>query len=889
MTGNAADIHYCLEAISYFDRIADSLPAAGGAVGRLSLRMAALRPSLEGYLTSPALFTPDVLAGVAGLRTTLQDLCGYAEQLSRSAPADIDEAALAQFCARLQANEDILTFRKPEGDQSDLAAMQLPFESVSVDINQLIGHSTAGMLYAGSFRGQRVAVQVRECMEETQLLQLLQTSQHDGMLRCYGYASSGNQCRLVFELASYGSLARLLGSSIEALDLSLLLAWLLDVISTLTWLHGKGFVHGDVRPANMLLGEGFHVKLTAIGDPVGSGSVFSALDATVDSSSDVYAWAVSAINVLSRSQPSAGDLEAQAMHAVNSLLIDQEQEQELTRLLTDCLRYHPHIPSMSLRPSAGEVSGRLLSVLTAVGGDPRHDPHTTQKLEHAMQEAEAEQYSRQYEQPAEEVTSTHSLTLLEAAFQALPAITNTALAHECLEVIEEHFNASLKASLFQCSTLVETLRVHQDDLVLSALGLQALISLCLQPDNRSLLGTAGVFDVLFSIMQQHGTEDVAHNGCTAVCYLLHLPANRALAIAGIPVILQAMRLHAASAVVCERACDALWNLSVDAEGQSKLVQAGGIDAILSAMRSHIQHIGVAEAGCGALYVLSSNATHKAAIVKAGGVSIVIQLLINTSSEEVAKLGTGVLGNLATAAKNQQVIVESGGIAAVVGVMSEHLSNAAVMRNACRALANISTTTQYRSTIADGGGIQAVLQAMRCHANSVKVVEYSCKMLRSLAAVDALQAGIVECSGLEGIVDVMQSNMTVASVFEAGCGVIRNLSSHAEQKQRIGQAGAIEVVIQGMQTHIDASSAVEVAVETLKSLTKFFKNQTLIAKAGGIEALLSTANKYADRVTITEGCCDVLRLVSSNAHNRIYVAQAGGMDAIADVLRRCECN
>jgi eukaryotic-like serine/threonine-protein kinase len=87
---------------------------------------------------------------------------------------------------------------------------------------------------------------------------------HPGIARFIAMSEADGKLLLVFELAEGKSLAALLadGSRPELKN-----AWHIarQILEALEHAHGQGFVHGDLKPENVMLGPGGHVMLTDFG------------------------------------------------------------------------------------------------------------------------------------------------------------------------------------------------------------------------------------------------------------------------------------------------------------------------------------------------------------------------------------------------------------------------------------------------------------------------------------------------------------------------------------------------------------------------------------------------------------------------------------------------
>ena len=78
-----------------------------------------------------------------------------------------------------------------------------------------------------------------------------------------------------------------------------------------------------------------------------------------------------------------------------------------------------------------------------------------------------------------------------------------------------------------------------------------------------------------------------------------------VALGGVPVVVEAMRLHPLVVDVQRFGCGALYNLAMLAENVKKITAAGGGEAVRDAMRAHPSVMEVQHWGRGALHGLES--------------------------------------------------------------------------------------------------------------------------------------------------------------------------------------------------------------------------------------------------------------------------------------------
>lgn len=213
---------------------------------------------------------------------------------------------------------------------------------------------------------------------------------HPCIVRILDWGNDPGCVRLVWELIEGPSLKALIGEG--ALDDRAALQIMADVLDALDHAHGRGVVHRDVKPANVLVdGDGrarltdFGVArlhgdtpLTVTGDLVGTVAYMSPEQAQgrpVGPASDVYSACLVAYEMLAGSNPNRGSSPAAVMQRAAAGRVPDlgDVRPDLHPDLTDAVMAGLH-PDPTMRPAAARLRAALTHV--APVASPRRLPST---------------------------------------------------------------------------------------------------------------------------------------------------------------------------------------------------------------------------------------------------------------------------------------------------------------------------------------------------------------------------------------------------------------------------------------------------------------------------------------------------------------------------------
>lgn len=203
-------------------------------------------------------------------------------------------------------------------------------EDFKIDMNEIsveeeIGKGNFSTVFVGKWKGQRVSIKRQKRKEKDiqnylwRELTLLKSFTHRNLLRYIG-ASNDEKTRQVWIITEYlpnGDVQALLQRP-EELGWQLKMQIALDAARGMCFLHEKGFLHRDIKTANMLLDENWHCKLCDFGfarhvtpdlprrmtlcgtDAYMAPEIY--FDEEYDARADVFSFGIALIEIITRKQ-----------------------------------------------------------------------------------------------------------------------------------------------------------------------------------------------------------------------------------------------------------------------------------------------------------------------------------------------------------------------------------------------------------------------------------------------------------------------------------------------------------------------------------------------------------------------------------------------------------
>ena len=343
-----------------------------------------------------------------------------------------------------QAEETV--FQSGEERRRSSTLSEIPFQLAGYQMQRLIGSGSFGSVYAAvqERTGLQVAVKFlrREVVNwryiQQELQQLSRISEHPGVVTLLDADLEHTPPYYVMPLLKAGSLAR------QTPQPAQVVVWLQQMAQALEYMHGKGVLHCDLKPSNVLLDDEGHVRLVDFGQArtLGDqGNSFGTLgymapeqaagDRQPDVRWDVYGLGATAYRLLTGQYPRFSSEDRESLSEAQDSAAHLRQYREL-------IQSRPLVDLRSLNRKIDEDLAQIVEACLRI------DP---EKRTHSMAQVLEDLERRRYREPllcrlpwsaryrVNRLLSRPVAALALAVTLALPLFVNTYLtvkAHQAL-------------------------------------------------------------------------------------------------------------------------------------------------------------------------------------------------------------------------------------------------------------------------------------------------------------------------------------------------------------------------------------------------------------------------------------------------------------------------
>jgi len=208
---------------------------------------------------------------------TLKDDCLYWQGLYSPSPSSLNAPLMGGFGVLRRDSVETMARLDEMG-----SVTQVHYGMVSFDDKHTFSAGASARVYKGTMFCPKkrarscVAIKMLFCMELNKTvidrfaaeIQLLNSLSDPNVIRCKGICIMPPALCMITEFCVHGSLYEFIYKSKEyaKLDWNRKISLILDCIRGVTYLHGKGILHGDIKSLNFLVTSDLIVKLGDLGE-----------------------------------------------------------------------------------------------------------------------------------------------------------------------------------------------------------------------------------------------------------------------------------------------------------------------------------------------------------------------------------------------------------------------------------------------------------------------------------------------------------------------------------------------------------------------------------------------------------------------------------------------
>jgi len=293
---------------------------------------------------------------------------------------------------------------------------KLPYADLK--FTKKIGKGNFGEVYDGEYLGTRVAIKKLYFVDDDFMQKYIEREMdtltglaHPNIVQLIGLCIETDDMYIVTEFVSGGDLRSKLKEPSLEIDWPTRLAIARDIALAMNYLHSKNIMHRDLKSHNLLVAEGWKIKVCDFGlarsapndgdrnlmTIVGTNEWMApevAIGENYALSADVFSYGMVLFEIITREKPPQRKLKD--MYAFNSdefkSSIPPDTPEDFWKLLVDCTAHNP-----DERPAFRDVVKRLLQMIKDLpqGGHPPAVATHAKEPDHAHNGKEASKESQE--------------------------------------------------------------------------------------------------------------------------------------------------------------------------------------------------------------------------------------------------------------------------------------------------------------------------------------------------------------------------------------------------------------------------------------------------------------------------------------------------------------
>jgi hypothetical protein len=345
------------------------------------------------------------------------------------------------------------------------------------------------------------------------------------------------------------------------------------------------------------------------------------------------------------------------------------------------------------------------------------------------------------------------------------------------------------------------------------------------------------------------------------------------ALGGAEAVVKVMKTFPKCQTLQERACGVLINLVWCSIGSANAIESNGIEILLAAINNHLDSAVVCQNACWALYniILDDKAGTELLITMGGGAA-------------VAKVRTNWPNNDDVQTQVRRVTAQ---MTATTAANTDHIIGALIkdLLSSDNATVNAALVALFMGLEKDPTTCANIVALDGCHALVQLLKNCLEKAIDSIPAYDRVtelyefdalaildntlrlitnltfnhygsQAGMTAIGGVKAVVKAMSTFPKCQALQECACAALRNLTSWSIGKAKAIESGGIEVLLAAINNHLASAKLCESACSALFNITIGSKENTmLLITLGGGAAAVKVGTKWPDNDDVQQLTCN----------------------------------